>query len=116
MTASPAPWRNALKWASAGALLIALRVFTISSTEPFQFCGFHRLTGRLCPFCGLTRALFALAKGEWNAAIHWNALSPLGFAMLLSLFWSGAYRSWLWKAGLFGFAAYGVLRIFFDRF
>jgi hypothetical protein len=74
--------------------------------------GFHWLTGRPCPLCGLTRALFALAKGHWTEAVHFNALCPLAFAMLFALFWNGRMRGWLWTGGLAAFAVYGVLRVF----
>jgi hypothetical protein len=87
-----------LKIAASACLLAAL-------------CGFHWLTGLPCPLCGLTRAVLALAKGQWAAALHFNALSPLAFAMLFSLFWSGRIRSRLWTAGTAAFAVYGVVRV-----
>jgi hypothetical protein len=59
--------------------------------------------------------VFALAKGHWSQAIHFNALSPLAFIMLFSLLWNGAgpgvWRARLWTAGLVAFAVYGVARI-----
>jgi hypothetical protein len=102
-----------LKFAACGSLLAALWFFTVPDSPPFQFCGFLWLTGRPCPFCGLTRAMFGLAKGQWAGALRFNALSPLAFAMLLSLFWSGPVRNRLWTAGLGAFAAYGLARVFF---
>jgi hypothetical protein len=81
---------------------------------PYSLCGFHWLTGRPCPLCGVTRALFALAQGRWREAMYLNALGPLALVMLLSLFWPGAYRSRLWSAGLAVFAVYGLGRIFFS--
>jgi hypothetical protein len=60
----------------------------------------------------MTRAMFALAKGNVRQAIGFNALSPLGFAMLLWLVWDGSPRARWWRAGLAAFAVYGVLRIF----
>jgi hypothetical protein len=55
--------------------------------EPrYRLCAFDWLTGRPCPLRGLTRGLFALATGRFNEAEHFNALTPLGFAMLFSLF------------------------------
>src|SRR5215831_4686201 len=50
--------------------------------QRFRICGFQWLTGRPCPLCGLTRALFALAKGHWRDALALNALSPVGFVMI----------------------------------
>jgi hypothetical protein len=111
---SPAPLRQtALKLACCGSVLIALRFFTVPAHPVFQLCGFHWLTARPCPFCGLTRAMFALAKGHWADALGFNGLSPIGFAMLFSLFWSGPVRNRLWTAGLGSFAIYGMVRLFF---
>ena len=73
------------------ALFTALWYFSVPGDPGVRLCGFHWLTGRPCPLCGLTRALFALAKGHWTEAVHFNALSPLAFAMLFALFWSGQY-------------------------
>ena len=61
--------------------------------------------------CGLTRACFALAKGHVREALGFNALSPLGFAMLFSLFWDAPWRGRLWTAGIGAFAVYGVMRL-----
>ena len=80
--------------------------------EPsFRACGFQWLTGRPCPFCGLTHGVFALAKGHWSSALHSNALSPLGFVMLFSVFWEHPLRNRLWTAGLAAFGAYGLWRL-----
>jgi hypothetical protein len=102
-----------LKFAACGSLLVALGLFTVPDRPVFQLCGFHWLTGRPCPFCGLTRAMFALAKGQWAGALRFNGLSPLALAMLFSLFWSGPIRNRLWSAGLGAFAIYGLARVFF---
>ncbi|HXB72952.1 MAG TPA: DUF2752 domain-containing protein [Candidatus Acidoferrales bacterium] len=104
-----------LKIAASAGLLAALVWVTVPAKPGFQLCGFHWLTGRPCPLCGLTRALFALAKGQWAAALHFNALSPLAFTMLFSLFWSGPMRGRLWTAGTAAFAAYGVVRVLFPE-
>jgi hypothetical protein len=98
--------------AGAAIVLLALLAAVPLPDEPlFNLCGFHWLTGHPCPLCGITRGIFALAKGHWDAAIHWNALSPLGFAMLFSLFWQHPVRGRLWTAGLIAFAFYGVWRL-----
>jgi len=73
-------------------------------------CGFHYLTGRPCPLCGLTRALFALAKGHGGEALRLHPLAPLGFAMLFALFWDHPLRGRLWMAGIAAFAVYGLWR------
>jgi len=97
--------------AAAVALFTALWWFSVPSEPAVRLCGFHWLTGRPCPLCGLTRALFALAKGHWAEALHLNALAPLGFLMLFGLFWNGRMREWLWTGGVAAFAVYGAVRI-----
>ena len=104
-----------LKVAASAVLLAAMAWIALPATPVFQICGFSWLTGRPCPLCGLTRGLFALAKGEWSAALHFNALSPLAFAMVFSLFWDGSARARLWTLGLAAFAIYGVLRLLFPE-
>lgn len=100
-----------MKIAGSAAMLAVLYSVTVPAKPPLELCGFHWLTGRPCPLCGLTRALFALAKGHWAAGLRFNLLSPLAFAMLFSLFWSGVVRSRLWTAGVAAFAVYGVVRV-----
>lgn len=97
--------------AAAILLFAALWCFNVPAEPSVRLCGFHWLTGRPCPLCGLTRALFALAKGHWRAAVHFNALSPLGFLMLFALFWNGRMRGWLWTGGVAAFVVYGICRI-----
>jgi hypothetical protein len=76
-----------------------------------DLCGFHRLTHLPCPLCGLTRSLFAVAKGHWSEAMGLHALSPLGLAMLLTVFWGHPLRNRLWAWGIAAFAVYGVARM-----
>jgi len=101
--------------AASAAVLGVLRSFTPPGEPRLRLCGFYWLTGRPCPLCGLTRALFALAKGHWMEALRFHALSPLGLILLLSLFW-GTYlrpewRSKLWAIGMATFACYGAVRL-----
>ncbi|MGO9259070.1 MAG: DUF2752 domain-containing protein [Bryobacteraceae bacterium] len=97
--------------AASAAVLAVLWSFTPPSEPRIRLCGFYWLTGRPCPLCGLTRAVFALAKGQWAEAFHFHALSPLGLTMLLSLFWETPLRARLWTTGLAAFACYGVVRL-----
>jgi hypothetical protein len=99
-----------IRAAAAALLLAALWRFTPPEAG-FRLCGFRWLTGRPCPFCGLTHALFALAKGHWREAIRFNGLSPLALAMLCALPWNGRVRGCLWTAGLVAFVVYGICRV-----
>jgi hypothetical protein len=71
-------WRLIL----VGAVLVFLRLF---SPPAIPVCGFQWLTGLLCPLCGMTRGLCALAKGNWSEAIGYHALSPLVLAAMLGV-------------------------------
>jgi len=113
MTGAAKSRRSMLLRLSAGMSLLAFLWYYKPPAKPaFQLCGFHWLTGLPCPLCGLTRALFALAKGHWSEALGFNALSPLACAMLAGLFWNGGpMRSRVWTFGIAAFAIYGVCRI-----
>jgi hypothetical protein len=95
----------------AAALFGVLWTFTPPADPPIRLCGFYWLTGHPCALCGLTRAMFALAKGHFAEAERFNALAPLGFAMVFSLFWNAKITGWIWKPGIAAFALYGVYRI-----
>lgn len=101
----------AWRLAATAAVLAVLFSFTPPAEPRIRLCGFYWLTGRPCPLCGMTRALFALAKGHWVEALRFHALSPLGLAMLLSLFWQTPLRARLWTAGAAAIACYGVVRL-----
>ncbi len=104
--------RAAGRMMAAAGLFAAFRAINLPAAPRWRLCGFHWLTGRPCPLCGVTRGLCELAKGHWHAALHFNLLSPLALAMLFALFWAGPARARLWTLGLAAFAAYGVCRIF----
>lgn len=46
-------------------------------------CLFRTMTGRLCPFCGMTHALGELSKGHFAQAMSYNALSLTLFPVML---------------------------------
>jgi hypothetical protein len=97
----------------AAALLFGvLYAVSISSTRELPVCGYHWLTGRACPLCGLTRGVFSLAKGHWREAVGLNALTPLAFVTLLGAFGGIRFPRWAWTGGAAAFAAYGIARFF----
>ena len=103
---------------------------------PFQprvsLCGFLWLTGRPCPFCGLTRALACLLKGDLALALSFHPLSPLALAALLIMFLGGPCRTvwehtgwrtipkeslrFFWAVSLLILLAYGAWRICFGEY
>ena len=96
----------------AATLFGALWTFTPPAEPRFHLCGFYWLTGHPCALCGMTRAMFALAKGHLAEAERFNALAPLGFAMVFSLFLNGRITGRIWPVGIGAFAVYGILRLF----
>jgi len=102
-----------MRFNGAAAGILAGVALLVSGLRFLQVdvCLFHSLTGKPCPLCGLTRGILALAHGKVLAAEHFNALTPLAAAMLLSLPWDGVWRSRLWRYGLAMFAVYGAIRL-----
>ena len=102
------PLRSKLRWATLAAVLGVLWACT---PPDIPLCGFRWLTGRPCPLCGLTHAIFALAKGRWSEALHWHALSPLAVVMFAGLLWNPPRLARLWMPCATAFGAYGIWRI-----
>lgn len=101
-----------IRAALAAGLFAVLRTFTPPAEPHFRLCGFYWLTGHPCALCGVTRAMFALAKGHFAEAVRFNMLAPLGFAMVFALFLDGRITGRIWSAGMVAFAIYGVCRVF----
>lgn len=53
-------------------------------------CAFRKITGLLCPGCGISRMCIALMRLDLRAAFHYHPL-----VMLLSPFWLYAFLTWL---------------------
>ena len=93
---SGAPWSGARRrWAPplAVATSAVAAAVAVAIRDPFRAgawpgCPFRALTGWYCPFCGSTRAVWALAHGRPALMAANNALLPLWLAL--------AIAGWLW--------------------
>jgi len=121
--------KQALLWrvVSLGSLCVFLAWLPAISLPHTSLCGFLWLTGRPCPFCGMTRALGCLLRGELGSALGLHPLSPLALTGLLLLFLGGTGRQvvepsgwrslpngslrWFWAGSLFLLLAYGAWRL-----
>jgi hypothetical protein len=102
--------KRQVRWAAFAAGLGILWWFT---PPDLPLCGFRWLTGRPCPLCGLTHAVFSLAKGHVAEALHFHALSPLVLALIAGTLWNAARMARVWAPCVALFGAYGVWRIVF---
>ncbi len=90
-------------------------------------CPFYRLTGRLCPGCGVSRMCISLLRGDFAAAWQYNAailcLLPFGLAVAADIAvryvrdgtkqprpWASAML-WIMAAVLLGFGIWRNLRL-----
>ncbi|HEV7193053.1 MAG TPA: DUF2752 domain-containing protein [Jatrophihabitantaceae bacterium] len=72
--------------ATAATAVAALAVVDPNSTH-VPLCPFHAITGMDCPLCGGLRAVHALTRGSFTAAVHDNVLvvAALPIAILFAL-------------------------------
>ena len=106
-----ASFRSTARLAFAAALFAVFWYFTPPADRQFRLCGFYWLTAHPCALCGMTRAMFALAKGHFAEAVNFNALAPLGFALVFAAVLNLPIRAGIWAVGLAAFAVYGLYRI-----
>jgi len=104
----PAARDRLLRAAALAALFAALCCFT---PPDLPVCGFRWLTGRPCPLCGLTRAMFALARGHFDEALHLHALSPVAAALLVAVVWNRPAPRRIWTPCILLFGVYGIWRM-----
>ena len=125
---------NALVWrvGISGGILLLLAFLPVSLPRRVSVCGFLWLTGRPCPFCGMTRALACLLQGDLALAISFHPLSPLALIALLVMFLGGPLRAaweqagWqtmpmqatrlFWAGSLLIFLIYGAWRLSFGKY
>ena len=99
-------------WAFPALLILFCWWYSPPDNPRLRLCPFLWLTGKPCPLCGLTRAFCALAKGDWQQAIHFHALSPVAAAMVCTLPWNFPGKGRVWIAGASMIGIYGVWRLF----
>lgn len=78
------------------AVFVVSYFYAPADIPAYSICMFKNMSGLDCPGCGLTRAFCSIAKGNFSKAFHFNATSPVAFA-LFGLWW---LRSALHLAGL----------------
>ena len=59
-------------------------------------CSLRATTGLPCLACGGTRAVQALARGEWLMALKFNPLVVVGVVAVVIWFVTAIYRAWRW--------------------
>lgn len=114
--------------AGAGILAVGAGALVVGHFNPttagfFPVCPLFKLTGILCPGCGLTRGFHALFHGDVLTALHFNALIPIfalafGFAFVSLVLIVVRGRGLSWKnlppSAMYGFVivaiAFFVLR------
>lgn len=72
-------------------------------------CLFYQLTGWKCPGCGMTRAVVEIWKGNFKAALHYNALSITVLPLICPYLFYRLIREELHKGEEFHTWEYGVL-------
>lgn len=51
----------------------------VETLQTFPLCTFYQITGRYCPGCGMTRALFSLAHGNWVISLRYHPVVLCAF-------------------------------------
>lgn len=72
------------------ASLLYVRFLSAGKNNIIPPCGFHVLTGKWCPGCGLTRGTRALMHGHVMQALGFNLFTPvvLGLFIYVWLSWA----------------------------
>lgn len=98
--------------ATAGGALILSAVLSPTRLQSTPIiCPTRRITGVMCPGCGLSRSFVPLSHGDLTAAFQFHVFGPLVYLLfVLSLLWmvvpgrlhpapDHAGLTWLWRVG-----------------
>lgn len=66
---------------AGAAMLLGALAFRFVSLPSVVLCPLRRVTGVPCPFCGMTRSVTAVARGDLGASL---ALNPGGIALVVA--------------------------------
>ena len=61
----------------ASGALITSAILPHGQVDSLNLCPWYHLTGRQCPFCGMTRGFVAMTHIDFQAAIDFNLGTPL---------------------------------------
>lgn len=79
-------WTAALTPGSVNIMAVAFVAANTAFNAAFHIpCPLHAETGLLCPLCGGTRALEALARGRIGSAVGYNALVVCSLPLVAAL-------------------------------
>ncbi len=78
-------------------LLVEMRRHGSPAPNAISFCLFRRVAGIPCPLCGMSRASFALARGDWREMFRLHPLAPFltlecGAVWLAAGAWAAGWR------------------------
>jgi len=92
-TSFDAQWRHAAEVLAFSTTILAISVLLpVASLQRLpSLCPIH-LAGFPCWGCGLSRGFCALGHGQWQAALGYNRLTPLVYALVCLLAVSSAAR------------------------
>jgi hypothetical protein len=84
-------WTRAVGWIGLATIAAAFVVAIVCGREALlqlgPACTFRALSGLVCPTCGTTRAVAALAQGDVLAAFRYNPAVPLVLALTIGACW-----------------------------
>jgi Protein of unknown function (DUF2752) len=73
--------------AALGATACGALVGADDLSSGTTLCPFRLVTGLPCPFCGMTRSLLALGRGDLSASVGFHPLGPVLLLAALAGLW-----------------------------